>query len=369
MRDPARAHPLLMALRDPESLANARERHWDLLLRLARNSYLLAHLASRMEQTSLISRLPAKVATHLRAAQIEADERRRMALWEINRLERALKETGVPVILLKGAAYLVAQLPLSVGRFLSDIDLLAPQDKLDAVETQLKQCGWESEKLDSYDQHYYRSWMHELPPLRYPGRPMEVDVHHTILPRTSRLHPDPLLLWRAARPLDNCIFKVLHPLDMALHSAVHLCYDSDFDNRLRDLVDLDFLFRSFSDSLWDELLERSRRLDLQRPLCYAMRYSHGLLATPIPDKVLREAQHATPSPIVLLVMDKLVMSALLPPNPDHPRLARKIACGLLYLRSHWLRMPPLLLARHLFHKAFISPRHNGSLEQPTTLNN
>jgi hypothetical protein len=27
----------------------------------------------------------------------------------------------------------------------------------------------------------------------------------------------------------------------------------------------------------------------------------------------------------------------------------------LYIRSHWLRMPPVMLMRHLFHKAFLSP--------------
>ncbi|MDD5612097.1 MAG: hypothetical protein PHF75_03565, partial [Gallionella sp.] len=32
-----------------------------------------------------------------------------------------------------------------------------------------------------------------------------------------------------------------------------------------------------------------------------------------------------------------------------------IARQLLYLRANWLRMPPVLLARHLFHKAFLSP--------------
>jgi hypothetical protein len=26
------------------------------------------------------------------------------------------------------------------------------------------------------------------------------------------------------------------------------------------------------------------------------------------------------------------------------------------VRGNWLRMPPLMLARHLFHKAFISPK-------------
>lgn len=33
---------------------------------------------------------------------------------------------------------------------------------------------------------------------------------------------------------------------------------------------------------------------------------------------------------------------------------------MLYVRGNWLRMPPLLLARHLFHKAFLSPRETAA---------
>src|SRR3569623_722245 len=43
--------------------------------------------------------------------------------------------------------------------------------------------------------------------------------------------------------------------------------------------------------------------------------------------------------------------------PDHPTCAMpctRIAYKALYLRAHWLRMPPLPLTRHLLHKAFIS---------------
>jgi hypothetical protein len=29
---------------------------------------------------------------------------------------------------------------------------------------------------------------------------------------------------------------------------------------------------------------------------------------------------------------------------------------MLYVRGNWLRMPPLLLTRHLLHKALLSPR-------------
>ena len=41
------------------------------------------------------------------------------------------------------------------------------------------------------------------------------------------------------------------------------------------------------------------------------------------------------------------MSALQPALPDESRPGRRIALWVLYLRSHWLKMPPLLLARHL----------------------
>src|SRR5688572_3499355 len=87
---------LLRALRAPESLIVATEREWDLLLRVARGSYLLAHLACRME--NLLDQLPRQVVAHFKAAENEASERHRIAMWEIDRLARALADTGTPVI-------------------------------------------------------------------------------------------------------------------------------------------------------------------------------------------------------------------------------------------------------------------------------
>jgi hypothetical protein len=55
-------------------------------------------------------------------------------------------------------------------------------------------------------------------------------------------------------------------------------------------------------------------------------------------------------------MDGLFLRTLVPPHPscaDRFTPAARIA---LYLRGNWLRMPPLMLARHLFHKVFLSPR-------------
>jgi hypothetical protein len=159
--------------------------------------------------------------------------------WEVKCIQRALADVGVPVILLKGAAYVMAGLPPAPGRFFSDIDILVPKATLPAVEAALMLHGWATTHHNAYDQRYYRTWMHELPPMRHATRLSVIDVHHAILPETARLRPDPEKLRDAARPLDpNESVMVLAPTDMVLHSALHLFHDGEFDSGLRDLVDL-----------------------------------------------------------------------------------------------------------------------------------
>ena len=90
---------------------------------------------------------------------------------------------------------------------------------------------------DAYDQRYYRQWMHELPPLRHMTRQTVLDVHHTILPLTAHLKPDPAKLWEAAVGIEGQVnFCVLAPVDMVLHSATHLFHDGELEHGLRDLV-------------------------------------------------------------------------------------------------------------------------------------
>jgi hypothetical protein len=45
--------------------------------------------------------------------------------------------------------------------------------------------------------------------------------------------------------------------------------------------------------------------------------------------------------------------ALLPELAEYQTPLWRISHTCLYIRSHWLRMPPLPLARHLLHKAWV----------------
>ena len=136
-----------------------------------------------------------------------------------------------------------------------------------------------------------------------------------------------------------------------LHSATHLFCNEDVGNSLRDLVDLDSLLREFAseEDFWPRLTVRAGALDLTRPLYYALRYAVRILGTRIPAQALHEAEIGRPPPLLRGLMDALFLQTLQPDRATDGLAS--LARGSLYVRAHWLRMPPLLLARHLITKA------------------
>jgi hypothetical protein len=326
-------------------MAELTETEWDDVLALARASLLMGRLAADAQVCGIADRAPSRVRAQFSAATALAAHHGRTVRWELDRIERALQHLPIPILLLKGAAYVAAGLPAARGRLLSDIDIMVPREALDRAEAALETAGWRPIKLDPYDQRYYRTWMHELPPLRHHERGTVVDVHHAILPPTARLKPDPHELWAGARRLDGGRLRVLAPCDMVLHSAAHLFHDGDLHRSLRNLVEINDLLLHFGQapSFWLCLVSRAAVLSLGRPLFYALRYCRRLLGTPVPDSVMDEAAAHSPASIACAIMDRIVPSALIPRSPE----GGSGATLLLYLRSHWLRMPPRLLLPHL----------------------
>lgn len=348
---------LLGALKAPEQLPALPPGDWELLLRVARRVRLLGRLESELSRLGLLDSIPARAAAHLRAARNVIEHRKTLVSWEVNRILWALKGIEVPLILLKGTGYLLAGLPPARGRIFADVDLLVPEERIGEVEERLVERGWFKTQIDPYDDRYYRVWMHEIPPLRHRERGTEIDIHHRLLPKTSHLSSDPAPLFAASRPLADPRLRVLAPVDMVLHSLVHLFLEGDPDEglRLRDLVDVHDLLGHHGQQpgFWAELAQRARALGFARPLFYGLRHAQGLLGTPVPDEVQQQIEDAAPVWPIRVLMDQLIPLALLPGHPDHP--SRRAACSrwLLYVRAHWLRMPPGLLTRHLSHKAWL----------------
>jgi hypothetical protein len=149
---------------------------------------------------------------------------------------------------------------------------------------------------------------------------------------------------------------------MALHCTVHLFHSNEWSGRLRDLVDVDLLLRSFSalPSFWDQLIPRAVELDLRRPLAYGLRYAASFLQTPVPVEVISASHSWLPNRVMLGLMDWLADKSFLGSPMGKKRLADSAAELASYVRSHWLSMPPHLLIPHLSRKAL--RRWQGSVD-------
>lgn len=334
---------LARALADPAYVLGLDASQWTALLCMAHAERLTASLAWRLDGLPI----PEEAREILFEARASAEVQRVQAMWEAEMARRALAPFGISVILLKGTAYVAAGLDAGRGRLIGDLDILVPRDRLDAAEQALLQAGWEWVKPDPYDDAYYRDHMHELPPLIHAQRDRMIDVHHTILPLTARVRPDAEALVRRAVPLadgsshgDSQLF-VLSPEDMLIHAVAHLFADGDLSGGLRNLWDIDRLVREFAHlpDWWERVHRASSGHSLTPSLGRALRIAHHLFETPVDPWLAWKARPG----------DVWYLSRILA-RDEWGRETRSPLRLAFYVRSHWIRMPPLMLARHLFVK-------------------
>lgn len=333
---------LVRALRDPGSTAALDAAGWTALIAAARAEQIVGTLAHRLDGLAK----PAAAERILADARASAEQGRTLALWEAEMAGRALLPLGVPVVLLKGTAYVAAGLAAGQGRHIGDLDILVPREALDRVEAALLAHGWEWVKADAYDDAYYRQWMHELPPLIHRERDRMIDVHHTILPLTARPRPDAAVLLAESVPLTSGL-RVLSPEQMVIHAAAHLIADGDLVGGVRNLWDIDRLCREFAEKDEDfylSLYEEAHFQGLWSATMRALRLAHQVYDTPV-------IGYCIPlrSDLDEKATDRLFRRCLLA-RDGWGRATRRVTRFGFYLRSHALRMPPALLARHLWTK-------------------
>ena len=132
------------------------------------------------------------------------------------------------------------------------------------------------------------------------------------------------------------------PADMLLHSIAHLFADGDLAGGLRNLWDINQLVRHFSGGdaeFWMKLRKRAEKHRLVDELERALRLAARLYATPVGKGSAGKRK----------ISDCLYVRRLLA-RDGYGRETRKITRFAFYVRSHWLRMPPVMLARHLWTK-------------------
>ena len=347
------------ALTDPQSAAGLEPAGWTRLLSAARALSLIGTLAEAMADNGV----PAEVERVLGDVRRSNIAGQRQALWEAECAKAALATYSGKVILLKGTAFAAAGYRAALGRSIGDLDILVDRSGIDQVEALLLSAGWEWVKPDPYDDAYYRKWMHELPPMIHASRDRMIDVHHTILPLTAKPRPDAAALIADARALPSGLF-VLSPADIICHAAAHLLADGDLSGGMRNLWDIDRLVRQFAAEERDfaeRLADRARLHGLTGAVSRALRLSQRLFNTPPVFRRKPEpgagAEQSGPgirlspeSTSAKRHMSDALFLRRITAVDGWGRKTRKLTRQAFFIRSHALRMPPLMLARHLWTK-------------------
>ncbi|GGD75087.1 nucleotidyltransferase domain-containing protein [Lacimicrobium alkaliphilum] len=337
---------LLDTLKAPHIVENFNDADWQILLSQARMANLIGRLAYRLFDTEKSKDIPEFVHWQLISAQKVALRQIQQARCELSSLSKLLDQRCQRWVLLKGAAYIARGLSVADGRSFSDIDILVDKTSIKRVEFSLLGEGWQRTQIDDYDDRYYRQWMHEIPPLKHSENRTVLDVHHNILPLTNRDCPEPERFETQRVELEDIgTLLTLTAEDLVIHSACHLFTESEFHNGLRDLSDLDMLFRHFStanDHFVESVISRAGKLGLRGYVDLALYYCQKLLDTPI------NKQQRPPGAVL-----NFAFRHIFTPNHKSSRTwKRHIAATILYWRGHLLRMPLRLLIPHLMRKSF-----------------
>lgn len=340
--------PLIRFLQDPKVLETFAPEEWSLILAEARQAGLLARMAQKEKEFSTARNFPPRHEHGLRAALIQSAAFLRDVSRELDLISEALIRVDAPVLLLKGASYVAMDLPVSQGRTFSDIDLLVAPDWIRFVESELMLGGWVTGNLNAYDQRYYREWSHEIPPMTHTKRGTTIDLHHSLVMPTCRIAIDSSRMINDAVPIAGSEhFWRLRDEDMLLHAAAHLLLNGEFDRGLRDLWDIDMLFRHFlsaSSEFPERLMARAEMLGLESILRQALYLTRRFFSTPVDGRLVEQK----PSVFVRLV-ERSVSSR----HPDTRASEQSLADWFLMVRELSLRLPPRLLMIHLAHKMWV----------------
>ncbi len=223
------------------------------LLKVAGEHFVTPSLARGLAPLRFTQRIDADLVEYVEAVHRLNRDRNDRLMGQVRRLTEILDKRGIEPVFLKGIALLLKGVhPDGGARFIRDIDVLLPADRLNDAAAALVGDGW---RVLSAAPN-----MHDAYRLAHPEVPGYVELHRAPLPtkRLGAIVPAERILACAEPVASMSGARVPGPVDLVLHNAAHAMLHDGFYARaqlpLRDACDLALLARGCADRLdWDEI--------------------------------------------------------------------------------------------------------------------
>lgn len=325
---------------------------WLKLIALCRQLGLLAVLAEKVSLRSVSPTILSRINPHILSARLQVLNQQKSVKWHVEKLIENNPD-NISFLVLKGAAYLFADKNVAVGRTMSDADILVTKASLDKAEFWLFLNGYVAINEDEYDDFYYRQWMHELPPFVNINGGLTLDLHHNLLPITSKRFIEPNLLFDEATEVKPN-FYIPCDADLIVHSAVHLLQDSVFHRTLRDLNDLYHLTTEYSlqYSSLSTLIERAKTLRLERDVAKILSLLNAVFHRVLSPNESEFVESCLGRSLLWRLEKRCYITMLTQPLLSEWTLKHHLSSWALFVKSHLIKMPITLLIKHTCVKTF-----------------
>jgi hypothetical protein len=197
------------------------ERFWEEALSIANTSLVTAPLWTVIEKRGIADFIHPDARDYLEGFHVVNGERNAAILGQLTECCELLADAGIAVMPFKGSSFLVDELYDDLSdRFLTDLDLIIPEEKARAAWDILRNAGYELARPDTGNAF---SAPHQLEPLVKIGRPAELELHVAPVPVALQQHLPTDELWAYANRRNTVIGDLTVPsaTDAILNSILH----------------------------------------------------------------------------------------------------------------------------------------------------
>jgi hypothetical protein len=221
-----------------------------------------------------------------RGVQRRTWARNRLLFRGAGRIVAALNQAEIPVMALKGVALALLYYPIESTRWMGDVDLLIPYDRVFAALDILDAEGWQA-SLNRPTRLAHLA-IHHARPFRDPATDeVEADIHWTIMYGRYSDAAE-AATWSHAEPvaIEEAVASAPSAADLLIHVCVHGMRWNDMPP-VRWAVDAAMLIRSGKVD-WEHFIRQAGLWGVALPLSHAFAYLRDELLLDIPSAILAE---------------------------------------------------------------------------------
>ncbi len=232
----------------------------------------------------------------MKEAYLQSASRNVRLFHELGIVLKALKEKGVPVIVLKGG-HLAELVYGSIAlRSMGDVDLLVKKQALHAAADVLVRLGYETDRPCRIET--YEDVAKHLPPFTHKNG-LSIEIHQSIIFLDAPFQIEVNRLWQNSETarIAGIDAQVLAPEDLLVYLCLHASYQHRFSFGLRALCDIIETLRNMKDrTAVEEMINRAREWKAVRCVSLTLSVTRQLLGCDLTEAMLLSIGQNVPDP-------------------------------------------------------------------------